>query len=101
MNDFRAVFKWKELDKPDATAPAITVWSPFEENTQYFDPSEKPFMFNYCVENLEVLLRVLREEGVPVVGEIQEYPYRNLGGFWIPKGTRLNSGNRKTMDFNR
>jgi len=40
VNEFGAVFKWKDLENSDATVPAITVWSPFEENTQYFSPSE-------------------------------------------------------------
>lgn len=89
VTEFGAVFKWKDLGNPHVKATAITVWSPFEENTPYFSPSEKPFMFNYRVENLEGLLRVLREEGVPVVGEIQEVPYGKFGWIVDPEGNKI------------
>jgi hypothetical protein len=55
-----AVFDWR---KPDGTK-GFTVWSTFKEDTKYFQPSEKEMMINYRVENLEALLKVLKEEGV-------------------------------------
>ena len=72
-------FIWRDLDNPDKKC--YTVWSPFNSDTKYFDPSEKPFMFNYRVENLEKLLEVLKEEGITVVGEIEKYDYGKFG--WI------------------
>lgn len=48
-------------------------------------------MFNYRVENLEQLLEDLKEEGVEVVGEIEEYEYGKFG--WIiPKERKLSYG---------
>lgn len=38
-------------------------------------------MFNYRVENLQELIKVLKEEGVTVLGEIEEYEYGKFG--WI------------------
>jgi len=38
-------------------------------------------MFNYRVENLHELLKVLKEEGVTIVGEVEEYEYGKFG--WI------------------
>ena len=32
---------------------ATTQWSPFKEESNYFEPSKKDFMFNYRVANLE------------------------------------------------
>ncbi len=72
-------FVWRNLDNPDKKC--YTVWGPFTAYTKYFDPSEKPFMFNYRVENLEKLLEVLREEGITIVGEIETYDYGKFG--WI------------------
>lgn len=72
-------FVWRDLDNPDKKC--YTVWSPFNSDTKYFDPSEKPFMFNYRVENLEKLLEVLKEEGITIVGEIEKYDYGKFG--WI------------------
>ena len=48
-----------------------TQWSPFQQDTSYFSPSEKQFMMNFRVENLKELLKVLKEEGVEVVGEME------------------------------
>lgn len=38
-------------------------------------------MFNYRVENLHELLTVLKEEGVTIVGKVEEYEYGKFG--WI------------------
>ena len=64
-------FEWKSVDNPKEKG--CTVWSPFPDKTDYFSPSEKPYMFNYRVENLEKLLEVLKSEGVEIVGEIEKY----------------------------
>src|SRR4029077_8213931 len=39
------------------------VWSPFEAGTDYFAPSDKPFMINYRVHDLDAVLAQLRREG--------------------------------------
>jgi predicted enzyme related to lactoylglutathione lyase len=83
------IFSWKEIDKPDAKTNAMTVWSPFKKDTTYFAPSEKQFMFNYRVENLVELLKVLKEEGVEVVGEIQEESYGKFGWIMDPEGNKI------------
>ncbi|MFT5216762.1 MAG: hypothetical protein ACI83H_001891 [Glaciecola sp.] len=36
-------------------------------------------MFNYRVENLHELLAVFKEEGVTIIGEIEEYDYVKFG----------------------
>lgn len=38
-------------------------------------------MFNYRVENLHELLKVLKEEGVTIVGKVEEFEYGKFG--WI------------------
>ncbi|HYG19002.1 MAG TPA: VOC family protein [Ohtaekwangia sp.] len=83
------VFQWKDLADPDATAPAQTIWSPFKNDTAYFSPSDKPFMLNFRVADLEGLLKVLREEGVQLVGEIQSYPYGKFGWIMDPEGNKI------------
>ena len=46
-------------------------------------------MFNYRVENLVALLEALREEGVTVVGDIEEYPYGKFGWIMDPEGNKI------------
>lgn len=82
-----AVFSWRHSDNPDKVG--ITAWSPFPENTDYYQPSKKDFMFNYRVENLEELLKVLKKEGVEIVGEIEEYPYGKFGWIMDPEGNKI------------
>ncbi len=65
------------------------VWSAFPEDTTYYQPSEKSFMFNYRVENLVQLLEVLKEEGVQIVGEIKEESYGKFGWILDPEGNKI------------
>jgi len=60
-----------------------------KDDTTYFAPSKKPFMMNFRVENLVELLKVLEEEGVTVVGEIEEYEYGKFGWILDPEGNKI------------
>jgi len=50
-------------------------WDPFPDTTSYFDPSEKEFMINYRVQNIEGLVRKLKKNGVTIVDEITTVEY--------------------------
>lgn len=58
-----------------------TAFSLFGADTKYFEPSEKEFMFNLRVDNLDALLEVLRAEGVHVLSEREDGDYGKFG--WI------------------
>jgi predicted enzyme related to lactoylglutathione lyase len=79
-------FKW--LNK-DLNTPGHTVFSFFKEDTSYFSPSEKPFMINFRVKDLDVLLAELKKEGVEIVGEKEEYEYGNFGWIMDPEGNKI------------
>ena len=89
MDAYGYSFRWKDLNNPDAKAPALTAWSPFKHDTTYFSPSEKEYMFNYRVENLVELVKVLKEEGVTIVGNIEEFPYGKFGWIMDPDGNKI------------
>jgi D-3-phosphoglycerate dehydrogenase len=76
-DDYGSTFWWKDNNGADCS----TQWSPFAEDTNYFLPSEKQFMQNFRVHDLENLLLKLKEEGVTIVGEMESYEYGNFG--WI------------------
>lgn len=80
-------FQWRDKHRPQRIG--YTVWSPFEKDTSYFDPSEQPYMFNFRVADLKTLLVQLRREGVHVVGEIQELPYGKFGWVIDPEGRKV------------
>lgn len=46
-------------------------------------------MFNYRVENLVALLEVLKEEGVEIIGDIQEYEYGKFGYIMDNDGNKI------------
>ena len=84
-DQYGATFNWiKENGQK-----GFTVWSPLKESTSYFQPSEKEFMFNYRVENLEELLNVLKEEGIGQVGTIEVFDYGKFGWILDPEGNKI------------
>jgi predicted enzyme related to lactoylglutathione lyase len=78
-------FHWQEVD---GTA-AFTVWEPFPDTTDYFDPSDKPFMINFRVRELDDLLERLRTGGVEVDARLEEYDYGRFGWIMDPEGQRI------------
>ena len=76
-DDWGCTFWWKDNNGNKAS----TQWSPFKSDTKHFEPSKKDFMFNYRVENLVELLEELKQKGITVIGEIEEYDYGKFG--WI------------------
>jgi D-3-phosphoglycerate dehydrogenase / 2-oxoglutarate reductase len=68
-------FPFREKEK------GSTALSFFKQDTQYFDPSTKQFMLNLRVDNLDELLKALREEGVHVFDETEDGDFGKFG--WI------------------
>lgn len=85
VDQYGCTFWWKDKEGNDCS----TQWSPFAKDTTYFQPSEKQFMMNFRVENLVELLKILKEEGVTVVGEIEEYEYGKFGWILDPEGNKI------------
>lgn len=76
------------FEGPDQQKGSIT-WSPFAEDTTYFDPSPKGFMLNFRVADLEALVTVLREEGVTFVGEMEVYDYGKFAWILDPEDNKI------------
>jgi predicted enzyme related to lactoylglutathione lyase len=74
-----------------ATMPSngFTVWSSFDRETTYFAPSEKPFMINLVVDNLEEAIAQVAAGGAEVVGNIETYEYGKFGWFMDPDGNKV------------
>jgi catechol 2,3-dioxygenase-like lactoylglutathione lyase family enzyme len=65
------------------------LWSPFSADTGYFAPSEKPFMINYRVRDLDALLEQLRSEGVRVDEKTEKSDFGYFGWIMDPEGNRI------------
>jgi predicted enzyme related to lactoylglutathione lyase len=72
-DDYGSVFEFRNANRPEEIN--YLRWSPFDEKTEYFNPSEKEFMINYRVQNIESLVKKLKNNGVKIVDEIEEYDY--------------------------
>ena len=84
-DQYGSTFWWKDKEGNDCS----TQWSPMKDDTTYFEPSTSNFMMNFRVENLVELIQVLKEEGVTVVGEIQEFEYGKFGWILDPDGNKI------------
>jgi catechol 2,3-dioxygenase-like lactoylglutathione lyase family enzyme len=76
-------------DAEPSEVPAATVWSIFPQDTDYFGPTRPNFMVNFRVDNLEELLKALREEGVQVDEKVERSDYGNFGWITDPEGNRV------------
>jgi len=84
-NQWGSSFWWKDKRGNDAS----TQWCPFKDDTTYFEPSEKEFMMNFRVENLEELMAALQAEGVQVLGEIQSIEEGKFAWILDPEGNKI------------
>lgn len=73
IDDYGSPFEFRNANNPEEIN--YLRWSPFEEGTDYFAPSEKELMINYRVQNIEGLVRKLNENKVTVLDSIKEYEY--------------------------
>jgi predicted enzyme related to lactoylglutathione lyase len=87
INDYGSTFEARNLDKPDEIN--ALQWSPFKKGDAYFSPSKKEFMINYRVQNIEELVKNLRENGVTILDEIESYDYGKFVHIMDPEGNKL------------
>jgi predicted enzyme related to lactoylglutathione lyase len=91
FTDAAHVFSWREFN--DKTKKGNSVFSIFTDTTKYFAPSQKEFMINFRVKNLESVLNDLKKEEVLIAAEFQKYdPDISGGNFgWImdPEGNKV------------
>ena len=86
-NEYGSVFEFRESDNPENKA--YSVWSPFKDDTNYFQPSEKEFMINYRVENIEKLVEELKQAGVTICDEIESYEYGKFVHILDPENNKI------------
>ena len=87
IDDYGSPFEFRNADRPEEIN--YLRWSPFEEDSEYFNPSEREFMINYRVQNIEGLVKILRENGVTIVDEIEEFEYGKFVHIMDPEGNKI------------
>lgn len=86
-SDWGAAFDWRHDDDPEKKG--TTAWSTFPEATKHFSPSEKPFMINYIVDDIEALVEELKKDGVTVLDEIEDSDYGKFVHILDPEGNKI------------
>ena len=77
------IFNWT---RADTGGEAMTVWSPFKASTEYFLPSEKAYMVNLRVDDLDGTLKALRSEGCNVLERYESNEQGKFGYVLDPEG---------------
>ncbi|MGB5238645.1 MAG: VOC family protein [Flavobacteriaceae bacterium] len=86
-DDYGSPFEFRNANNPEEIN--YLRWGPFDENTDYFDPSEKEFMINYRVQHIEALVENLRAEGVTILDSITSYDYGKFVHIMDPEGNKI------------
>jgi len=80
-------FRWSRSDGPGLNGG--TVWSVFDETSNYFAPSSARFMVNYIVQDLDAVLAMLRSEGCNVDPKTEKSEYGKFGWVMDPEDNRI------------
>lgn len=87
IDDYGSVFEFRNANIPDEIN--YLRWSPMNSESSYFQPSEKEFMINYRVQNIESLVNNLKQNGVTIINEITTYPYGKFAHIMDPDGNKI------------
>jgi predicted enzyme related to lactoylglutathione lyase len=83
---------WGIIFTPEAAAShpgAATVFSAFKADTDYFAPSDKEFMFNLMVDDLDGILARCAEHGVEPVKTFDPEPNGKFAHIMDPEGRKI------------
>lgn len=87
VNEWGSSFEFRNANRPEEIN--YLQWSPFKNGSEYFAPSKKEFMINYRVQNIEGLVRNLKQNGVTVLDSIEEFEYGKFVHLIDPEGNKI------------
>ena len=87
VNEWGSSFEFRNANRPDEIN--YLQWSPFKQGSEYFAPSQKDFMINYRVQNIEGLVNKLRENGVTILDSIETYDYGKFIHIMDAEGNKI------------
>jgi predicted enzyme related to lactoylglutathione lyase len=86
-SEYGSSFEFRNANRPEEIN--YLQWSPFEKDSEYFAPSKKEFMINYRVQNIQGLVKKLKENGVTIVDEIETYEYGKFVHIMDSEGNKI------------
>ena len=69
--------------------PHVLVWNAFPESTDYFAPSQREFMINFAVDDLDAIIKKLEGKGVAILKRDDSDPTGRFAWILDPDGTRI------------
>jgi predicted enzyme related to lactoylglutathione lyase len=88
INDWgSSSFESRDLNNPDKVNSLQ--WTPFKKGSEYFAPSQKEFMINYRVQNLDGLLTKLKENGVTILDDVSTYDFGKFVHIMDAEGNKI------------
>jgi predicted enzyme related to lactoylglutathione lyase len=80
-------FEFRNVNRPEEIGSLQ--WCLFKRGSEYFAPSEKEFMINYRVQNIEGLVNKLKENGVTILDSIASYDYGKFVHIMDTEGNKI------------
>ena len=92
-NEYESTFEFRETDY--SNKKAYLQWSTVKNDADYFNPSEKEFMINYRLHDIEALVAELKANGVTFLDEIDTYDYGKFVHLLDPESHKIELWKRK------
>lgn len=81
--EWGAMFPFKTDDRE-----GFTLFSQFKAETDYFEPSDKPFMINLRVDDIDAMVAQLQSKGIEILGR-QDEDYGRFAWIIDPDGVKI------------
>lgn len=86
-NEYGSLFESRDAENPEKKS--YLQWSTFSQGSTYMHPSQKDFMINYRVHDLEALKVELEKSGVEIVDDIESFEYGKFLHIMDPEGNKI------------
>ena len=87
IDPYGSPFEYRNANNPDEIN--YLRWSPFKKGSTFAAPSEKEWIINYRVNNIEGLVRNLKAAGVEIIDSIMSYEYGKFVHIMDPEGNKI------------
>jgi predicted enzyme related to lactoylglutathione lyase len=69
--------------------PAYALWAAFPDSSDQMAPSDRPFMLNLAVDDMDAMIRRLDAHGVKILKRIDDDPFGRFVTILDPDGTKI------------
>lgn len=81
-----AILKWPD-DK--AEDKGLTVWHLAEKESKWFSPSHSSVMINYRIDNMEEMIKQLKENGIEIIQGPEAHENGKFAWIMDPEGNKV------------